>query len=143
MVTWNTYGSWKPGDERGYVDVTGQRLKGNKGIFQISEERQKYSTVVLNKNEKKIAAQIILKEAEKAQHKIIALAVCSNHVHLLVRPHQHSIEKLIGRYKSVTTRALWNVGRENKIWAKGFDKRFCYSAKELIARLNYVQKHND
>jgi REP element-mobilizing transposase RayT len=143
MATWNTYGSWKPGDDRGYVNNQGQTLKGNKGLLQISIEKQKYPTVQLNKQEKKIAEQIILAEAEKIGHKIIALAVCTNHVHLLAKPHQQSIENIIGRYKSITTRAFWEYGREGKIWARGFDKQFCYSIKELTARLNYVQKHND
>lgn len=143
MATWNTYGRWLPGDERGYVNNTGQTLKGNNGLLQISEERQKYPTVILKNKEKKIAEQIILAEAEKIGHKIIALAVCTNHVHLLAKPHQQSIENIIGRYKSLTTRAFWEYGRKGKIWARGFDKQFCYSIKELTARIDYVQKHND
>lgn len=143
MATWNTYGSWLPGDERGYVNNTGQKLAGNNGLLGISEERQKYPTVILKNKEKKIAEQIIIGEAEKIGHKIIALAVCTNHVHLLAKPHQQSIENIIGRYKSLTTRAFWEYGRKGKIWARGFDKQFCYSIKELTARLNYVQKHND
>jgi REP element-mobilizing transposase RayT len=143
MATWNTYGRWLPGDERGYVNNTGQKLAGNNGLLQISEERQKYPTVILKNKEKKIAEQIILAEAEKIGHKIIALAVCTNHVHLLAKPHQQSIENIIGRYKSLTTRAFWEYGRKGKIWARGFDKQFCYSIKELTARIDYVQKHND
>jgi len=143
MATWNTYGRWLPGDERGYVNNTGQKLAGNNGLLQISEERQKYPTVILKNKEKKIAEQIILAEAEKIGHKIIALAVCTNHVHLLAKAHQQSIENIIGRYKSLTTRAFWEYGRKGKIWARGFDKQFCYSIKELTARIDYVQKHND
>ncbi|MEN6385444.1 MAG: transposase [Phycisphaerales bacterium] len=143
MITWNTYGSWKPGDERGYVDRQGQALQGNEGIFQISTERQKYPTVKLNKQEKRIAEQIIQNESQKIGHKIIALAVCTNHVHLLAETHQETIENLIGRYKSITTRAFWECGRKGRIWAKGFDKRFCYSIKELNARIAYVKKHNE
>ena len=143
MATWNTYGSWKPGDDRGYVNNQGQTLKGNKGLLQISTEKQKCPIVKLNKQEKKIAEQVIFAEAEKIGHKIIALAVCTNHVHLLSKPHQQSIESIIGRYKSITTRAFWKYGRKGKIWARGFDKQFCRSIKELTARINYVQKHND
>jgi len=143
MVTWTTYGTWLPGDERGYVNNQGQTLPGNKGLLQISKERQKYPTVKLNKQEKKIAEQIILDEARKIGHQIIALAVCTNHIHLLAKPHQQSIDNIIGRYKSITTRAFWGYGRKGKIWARGFDKQFCYTIKELTARINYIQKHND
>jgi hypothetical protein len=107
MITWNTYGNWKPGDERGYVSRQGQALKGNERILQISTERQKYPSVKLNKQERKIAEDIIASEAKKIGHEIIALAVCTNHVHLVAEPHQESFESLIGRYKSITTRAFW------------------------------------
>ena len=143
LITWNTYGSWKPGDDRGYVNNQGQTLEGNIGILQISTEKQKYPTVKLNQIEKQIAEQIIIKEAQKIGHKIIALAVCTNHVHLVAEPHQESIQNLVGRYKSITTRAFWEYGRKGKIWARGFDKRFCLSIKELNARIEYVQRHND
>jgi REP element-mobilizing transposase RayT len=142
MATWNTYGSWLPGDERGYVNNQGQTVNGNEGILQISTERQKYPTVKLNKQERKTAEQIILAEAEKIGHEIIALAVCTNHVHLLAKPHQQPIDKIIGRYKSITTRAFWGYGRKGEIWARGFDKQYCYTVNELTAKINYVQKHN-
>jgi REP element-mobilizing transposase RayT len=143
MATWNTYGRWLSGDERGYVNNQGQKLAGNKGLLQISGEKQKYPTVILNPQEKKIAEQTIIDEAEKIGHQIIALAVCTSHVHILAKPHEQSIDKIIGRYKSITTRAFWEYGRKGKIWARGFHKRYCYTIKELTAKINYIQKHNE
>ncbi len=143
MATWTTYGTWLPGDERGYVNNKGQTLRGDKEVLQKNRGRQKTPPVKLNKQEKNIAQQIILNEAKKIRHKIIALAVCTNHIHLLAEPHQQSIEGIIGRYKSITTRAFWEYGRKGKIWTRGFDKQFCFTMKELTARTKYVQKHND
>jgi hypothetical protein len=40
MVTWTTYGSWLPGDERGYVK-DGQILAGDASILRQSAKRQK------------------------------------------------------------------------------------------------------
>jgi REP element-mobilizing transposase RayT len=143
MATWTTYGTWLPGDERGYVNNKGQTLRGNKELLQKNQGRQKTPAVKLSRQEKKIAQQVILDEAKKIGHKIIALAVCTNHIHLLAEPHQQSIEDIIGRYKSITTRAFWEYGRKGKIWTRGFDKQFCFTTKELAARTKYVQKHND
>jgi REP element-mobilizing transposase RayT len=142
MVTWTTYGSWLPGDKRGYVD-NGKILLGNVKILERNRKRQKSSIVKLNAWEKEIVKQTILAEAEKSEHKIEALVVYSNHIHLLARPHTESIEELVGRYKSMTTRALWQRGRKGRIWTKGYDKRFCFSEEELAARIRYVQNHND
>ncbi|HBG25545.1 MAG: hypothetical protein A2Y10_05165 [Planctomycetes bacterium GWF2_41_51] len=143
MATWTTYGTWLPGDERGYVDNKGQLQKGDPKLFQKSKELQKEETVKLNAAEKKIAKQIILDEALRINHQIIALAVCSNHVHLLAKSHQDSIDNLINRYKSLTTRAFWEYGRKGKIWTRGFDKQFCFTEKELAARIVYIHKHKE
>ena len=142
MTTWTTYGTWLQGDERGYVK-DGETLPGNEKILQSNQAQQKSSTVKLNKQEKKFVKQLILDEAEIIGHKIIALTVCTNHVHLLAKPHQMSIEDIIGRYKSITTRALWECGRKGKIWTRGFDKQFCFTMKDLTARIIYIQKHKE
>jgi REP element-mobilizing transposase RayT len=141
MVTWTMYGNWLPGDNRGYVK-NGRILPANNRLLQANKARQKLPTVKLKTREKKIVRKEILAEAEKIGHEIIALAVCTNHVHLLAKPHSQSIEDLVGRYKSLTTRALWEHGRKGRIWTKGYDKRFCFSENELTQRIQYVNKHN-
>lgn len=143
MATWTTYGTWLPGDERGYVNNKGQPLKGDKEILQENQERQKSPAVILNLPEKKFVRQTILDEAVRIRHKIIALAVCTNHVHLLAEPHHESIETIIGRYKSITTRDFWQYGRKGKIWTRGFDKQFCFNKRDLAARIIYIQNHKD
>jgi REP element-mobilizing transposase RayT len=142
MVTWTMYGNWLPGDNRGYVK-NGRILPADNRLLQANKARQKLPTVKLKTQEKKIVRREILAEAEKIGHEIIALAVCTNHVHLLTRPHSQSIEELVGRYKSLTTRALWKYGREGRIWTKGYDKRFCFTQEEFAARKKYIQNHYD
>ena len=140
MLTWTTYGSWLPGDERGYVK-DGQTLPSNSQVLQASKKRQKSPTVTLDKLQIKLVQQTILAEAERIGHKILALAVRNNHVHLVLLSHSESIEDAVGRYKSITTRVLWKHGKKGRIWIKGYDKRFCFSEKELATRIKYVQNH--
>jgi len=140
MVTWTTYGSWLPGDKRGYVDNL-KILSGNIKILERNRRRQKSHIVKLNSNEKKIVKQTILAEAESIGHKIEALIVYSNHVHLLARPHRKPIEEIVGRYKSITTRILWEHGRKGRIWTRGYDKRFCFSNEDIGAKSKYIKKH--
>ena len=142
MVTWTTYGSWLPGDERGYVQ-DGQIRPGDVTIFQASKRRQKSQTVRLTKTERQIVHRAILTEAQTIGHQIEACAVFSNHVHVVATPHSQSIEDIVARYKSVTTRALWQHGRRGRIWTKGYDKRFCFSKEELSRRIQYVKNHKD
>ena len=141
MVTWRTYGSWLPGDERGYVQ-DGEILAGDVRKSKRSKQRQKSTAVRLTKRERQIVHRVILGEAEKLGHEIEACVVFSNHVHVVSRPHGESIEEVVGRYKSATTRALWEHGRKGRIWAKGYDKRFCFTEEELAQRIRYVNRHN-
>lgn len=141
MVTWTTYGTWLQGDKRGYV-TKGKILGGNKNIKEICRKLQKQPAVILNKEEKKTVRQAILKESEKIGQTIKALAVRTSHVHLVAVPCCESIEEIVSRYKNVAMFALYNLGREGRIWTRGFDKRFCFTEDEFNTKTNYAQKHN-
>jgi len=140
-VTWTTYGSWLPGDERRYV-VNGEILQGDPKILERSKKRLKSPAVKINKKEIELVRQTILYKAREIAHEILALAVCTNHVHLAARADDKLIEDIVGRYKSITTRALWQHGRTGRIWTKGYDKRFCFSEEELKQKIQYIKKHN-
>lgn len=140
MVTWTTYGSWLPGNERGYVR-DGKTMSGDPRIVKTSRERQKSPTVKLNSRQKAIVQQAILHEAERIGQTIEALAVCTNHVHLVARPSQASIEATVSRYKNVAMFALRKESHVGRIWTRGFDKRFCFDQKSLKQRIEYVKRH--
>ncbi len=142
MVTWTTYGTWLQGDERGYVKK-GKTLQGDKNIKEICQRLQKQSAVILNKQEKKTVQQAILRESEKIGQTIKALAVCTNHLHLVAKPSRESIEKVVSRYKNAAMFALNKSGRKSRIWTRGFDKRFCFTEKELTRRIEYVRRHSE
>jgi len=140
MVTWTTYGTWLQGDERGYVSE-GKIRPGDENIKEICQKLQKQPAVILNKEEKKTVRQSILKESEKIKQTIKALAVCTNHVHLVAEPCRESIEEIVSRYKNAAMFTLCKFGRNGRVWTRGFDKRFCFTEEQLAARINYVQNH--
>ena len=142
LVTWTTYGSWLQGDRRGYVK-DGQILQGDEAMLGLCKNLQKGSTVQLNKQEKEIVRRAISQEAERIGQKLEALTVCTNHVHLVLRFHQESIELAVNRYKNVATRVLRGNGRQGRVWTSGFDKRFCFTETDLTRRITYVQSHKN
>ena len=142
LVTWTTYGTWLQGDERGYVK-DGEVLKKNEQLRRDNEQRLIKGAVRLSTNEKKIVETAIRKEAEKNEIGLEALAVCSNHVHVVFGYCEQSIEEVVGRFKNAGRAALKNAGIERKIWTKGYDKRFCYDEDALKNRIRYVDEHND
>ncbi|MFQ6035273.1 MAG: hypothetical protein ACE5NM_05430, partial [Sedimentisphaerales bacterium] len=102
MLTWTTYGSWLQGDKRGFVR-DGEILQGDERILELCKKLQKGPTVKLKKQEKALVETAILNEAERISHKIEALAICTNHIHLAARPCDKSIERIVSMYKNAVT----------------------------------------
>ncbi len=141
MLTWTTYGSWLQGDERGYVE-DGQVLRGDKKLADLCRKLQKEPAVKLGRNEKDIVRRAILEEAQRIAQTIAALAVCSNHVHLVSRYFPEPIGRTVSRFKNVSAAALRTHGRSGRVWTRGFDKRFCFDEQDLLRRIQYVNNHN-
>ncbi|MFA5422848.1 MAG: transposase [Phycisphaerae bacterium] len=141
MLTWTTYGSWLQGDNRKYVK-DGKILDGDEKLYEICKHLQKSPAVKLNRNDRQIIQRAILSEAQRIKLEVGALAVCSNHVHLLLRYSPMPIGSLVSRFKNVSTFALKQHGRSERVWTRGFDKRFCYDNDRFDAYIKYINKHN-
>ncbi len=141
MVTWTAYGTWLQGDKRGYVR-DGKILPSDTGFEAANKKLQKSGLVRLTTEQKKVVEYAVLKEAERIGQKILALAVCSNHIHLVVGSGNESIESTVSRYKNVSTCALKKLGLTKRIWTRGFDKRFCFTDEQLERKIKYVRRHD-
>ncbi len=130
------------GDKRGYVK-NAKTLAQNDKLKSANQRQQKYPMVKLNSEQKQIVQDSIVEEARRINHEIFAITVCSNHVHIVAGVSEESIEQAVHRYKYSATLALRKFGSQCKIWSKGFDKRFCFTDKELEGKIRYVQGHND
>lgn len=128
MATWTTYGTWLQGNKKGYVK-NGTILGANAELEKSNKELVRHDKIKIPKSLRKKVKNAILKEAEEIGQKIYALAVSSNHVHIVV--------------ESIATKALRKHGFANIVWTKGFDKRYCYHQHELEMKIKYVQRHED
>jgi REP element-mobilizing transposase RayT len=141
MVTWTTYGTWLQGDKRGYVQ-DGEILQSDARLETANKKLQKFEIVRLTSKQKKVVENAILKEAERIGQKILALAVYSNHIHLVAGSGKESIENTVSRYKNVATSALKKTGLTKRIWTRGFDKRFCFNGEKIEQKIEYVRRHS-
>ena len=140
MVTWTTYGTWLQGNAKGFV--TGGKIRGENITLKKSNVGNLEGAVVrLGRRERDIVRDAILEAAKRFQQKIRAIAVRSNHVHIVAEYVEIPMGVLIGYYKSAGRIALKECGFKGKVWTGGYDKRFCFSEKELRTRVDYVNKH--
>ena len=86
---------------------------------------------------------LILRKQRELITKYYALTIRLNHEHIDALVSKESIEQAVHRYKYSATLALRKFGLQGKIWSKGFDKRFCFTGKELETRIRYVQGHHN
>jgi REP element-mobilizing transposase RayT len=140
MVTWTTYGTWLQGDERGYVRE-GKIYGGNPRLEQRNKENQTGNTIKLTKQQKDIVRKAIMEEAHKLGQKVHSIAVCTNHVHMVVSYIRDGIEKSVKHYKNASLVALRKDGFVGRVWTRGYDKRYCFDEKSLKNRIEYIKKH--
>jgi len=155
LLTWTTYGTWLPGDRRGFVsevrDETGNKVLHNSPGTPCDKDippLQAYAASITAED----AVWLDLAQAravadqlrETAAHRgwwILALAVMANHVHLVVGvPGDPDPEKLRGDFKSWATRRLkdgW-PGRDNW-WTKGGSDRPKKTPEAIRAAVVYVR----
>ena len=142
MATWTTYGTWLQGHKKGYVK-NGTILEANAELEKSNKELLKHDKIKIPKSLRKAVKNAVLKEAEEIGQKVYAIAVCSNQVHIVTESIGKRCGYSVGRFKKAATRALREYGFGNKVWTKGFDKRYYYNKEELEKKIKYVQRHED
>jgi len=142
MITFTTYGTWLQGDKRGYTE-DGEELEPNHLLEEANKQLLTKESVVLTKKQRNMIEEAIYAKAEEIGQKIFALSVCSNHTHIVIDYTTKDLGLIARYYKMAGQTALRKDGFEGRLWAKGFDKRFCFNYGSLKRRINYVNEHND
>ena len=141
MLTWTTYGTWLQGDERGYVKK-GKVLGANRSLQEVNVANQTAKMVKRTQQEQEIVRKAIESEAARLGREIYSMAICYNHVHIVLNYTGDPIELFAGRCKNSARVALQANGFSGRVWTKGYDKRYCFDEKSLTDRIDYVRRHN-
>ena len=141
MATWTTYGTWLQGDKRGYVKH-GKILNEDKFLQEKCKEMIKSEEIKLTKRQQLAVKDAIIEKANGMGQRLYSVAVCSNHVHLILENTKKPIGMAVSQYKNAARIALRETGVNSKLWTRGFDKRYCFNEAELRNKIRYVEKHN-
>lgn len=140
MLTWTTYGTWLQGDERGYCK-DGKTLAANPRLYRSNYNSLKQKPVYLSDSQRDIVREGIYREAKRIRQHIYALTVQHNHVHLVLEKTEDTIESAAHRYKRTARHVLRKEGAVEKVWTKGYDKRYCFNQDDLDIKVQYVLNH--
>jgi hypothetical protein len=121
LLTSSTYGSWLPGDERGFVcslrDESGQRIIHNvpgtpydadlPALKQYAEKLLKCDPIRFTLAQAEALWSQFLETAGYRGWQLLVVGIMANHIHLVVGvPGDPDPKKILGDFKSYGSRAL-------------------------------------
>jgi REP element-mobilizing transposase RayT len=140
FLTWVTYGTWLPGDARGWVEFQKGCQLPHRGLEAEAAERVTEDACCLNQKQR---SAVELQIAEPCRHRawhLYAENCRSNHVHVVVSAANVSPKKIRTDLKAWATRCLkqrFDPTRENW-WAERGSIRHLNNEAELETAVVYV-----
>jgi REP element-mobilizing transposase RayT len=156
LLTWRTYGTWLPGDERGSItrvrDHTSVRIRHNalgtptdgpmSGLERSSRASMKADAIYLTQDQAEAVLSQLLETAGYRQWHVLAAAVLSNHVHVVLGVlGDPDPDKLLGDLKAYGSRRLnrgWGHRASGTWWADKGSKRKLSDEPSVHAAVIYV-----
>jgi REP element-mobilizing transposase RayT len=143
FLTWTAYGSWLPGDDRGWVDGRGgfhtaEPLRKAVALRQMAEDAITFDV-----------AQRVAVEAAVAAHcrvrgwHLHAVQCRSQHVHVVVTAVERAPDDVMKQLKSWGTRVLKGLaGSPSRIrwWTEGGSQRRIFHEGDLASVVAYVKE---
>ncbi len=135
FVTTTSYGTWLPGDERGYVQH-GQVLLPEPNLAQHAAILLKHPPVRFSYADKLALLDALTRAAEEFHYHLSDVAIESSHLHWIIA-HDDSPESMVGRLKNRMRQAL----KRGRIWTQGFCCRSITRLAELEDARDYLIRH--
>jgi len=145
FLTWPTYGTWLPGDERGWVEYRhGWRLPDPGRLLEascvLSEDACR-----LSPREREIVEQQVAETCRHRTWHLHAVSCRSNHMHVVVSAGNTAPRKIRQDLKAWCTRRLREqVGPQRAHWwAERGSQRYIYDEDQLTTVVQYVREAQD
>jgi len=145
LLTWTTYGTWLPGDRRGWVSKTNAAPGAEydrpiPALMDLSQRQMKHEEVVLSQYHRDIVEQAIAEVCRNRGWTLYASNCRSNHIHAVADLADVSAKKGMSDFKAYATRALRDAGffLARRIWTRGGSARHIHTEESLSAAISYV-----
>jgi REP element-mobilizing transposase RayT len=116
LITWTTYGSWLPGDERGWVEFDVSGIQAGDLVRQAAARaRMREEPVLLDAAQRALVESTIRDHCALRQWQLHAVNARSNHVHVVVTA-QIPPEQVVNQFKAWCSRRLSEQFGSRKRW---------------------------
>ena len=161
LLTWTTYGTRLPGDQRGFV--SGLRTEAGEVVIHNQPGTpvdadvpglRRYAESIMTQPEVRLTLEQAVTVAEQFRETaayrnwgLEALAVMANHVHLVVAVADDlPAAKMLTDFKAYTTRRLnrdYSPSVKKKWWTERGSTRALRDAEAVEAAINYVKTQHE
>jgi hypothetical protein len=148
LLTWTTYGTWLPGDERGWVERPGQFRPPNLRLEAVARSLLKEEPCVLDVEQRRLVEAIIAKHCALRGWHLHVVNCRTTHVHVVVTAGPRP-EVVRDQFKAWCTRhlkALQRAGNPDLSqpvrlhWGtEGGSQRWLNDEESLAAAIRYVR----
>ena len=155
LLTWTCYGTWLPGEARGSVsraprasgrqelrNFPGEPYDGDDAARQVNaQERMDGQPVSLDEAQGRFLLSCVADTAERHGIELLAIAIMSNHVHVLCQGEQHG-QELLQLFKGNASRRLgqrFQLPNAPRWWTKSGSRRRIKKGSDLTAAIEYVR----
>jgi REP element-mobilizing transposase RayT len=106
FLTWTSYGTWLPGDERGWVAKPGAFRKPNPELQEAARQLMTEPELILDNEQRRIVEQTIADHCRIRHWHLHVVNVRTNHVHVVVTANGRDPEDVLNQFKAWCTRKL-------------------------------------
>ncbi|MFQ5412425.1 MAG: transposase, partial [Phycisphaerae bacterium] len=155
LLTWTTYGTWLPGDDRGFVSRTpaaagGHEIRnepgtsydaGRRDLTESARKRMKGKPVFLNPQHARVIHDAFIEVAINHDIAMLAFSIMPDHVHLICQDSERSGSDLLQLFKGVSSRSLgqrFKLVESPRWWTESGSKRFIRKRDDPQAAIDYV-----
>ena len=145
FLTWTTYGTWLPGDSRGWNRKGDESsLPPNSLFHEMAVARMKEKPFLLSEHDRKVVANTIDAHCEIRQWVLHAANVRSNHVHIVVSSNDYAPDQVAAQFKAWASRKLKSAHKARKrFWTEGSSCRWLNSDDQLAKAIQYTLEAQD
>ena len=136
FVTTTTYGSWLPGDARGFVE-NGRILPPDSVRLRRANSLMKKAPVILSEAEQTAAFRALSAACDEFSYQLTDCTIECRHLHWIVGHGFDAVPAMVGRLKTRMRQAL----TRGRIWTDGYCHRCLYTPKEIETARGYVARH--
>ncbi|TWT69327.1 transposase [Crateriforma conspicua] len=156
FITWTTYGSWLPGDARGWTRWKQGEQQPQPVLEDWCKDRMNENAVLLESSQRESVEEVIRQHAQRRGWQLHAVSARSNHVHIVVTvvpsigdPNfrmSDGVKRVRDQFKANATRVLrhgQNPVMNEKVWTKGGDIQLIVTDDDLEQVMIYVSEAQD